>query len=219
MSAYKTIGSQVQLIFQTRFPTFTADQFGRALKDKNYVISQAQIALPQNPNAPVIANVFSKGNMNVFISPNANQIFFQLLNTIDPQKMLQDEIMPILLSLNIVDDAIFSISFTCTTTVNAVSEEPGNALTSLVKEGFLKEMSSILAMKLGVTSIRLATSFPLEAEGGLQIVVEPLGTSPKKKYYLSIAYITANEKEFTKFINSFGEKMIFDVIERINQHD
>jgi hypothetical protein len=218
MSLYNPVGSQVQLIFQTRFPTFTADQFTRALKDKAYVVTQGQVNLPQNAGA-ITTNIFSKGNMNVFIFPPANQIFFQLLNTINPHDAIDDEIKPILVSLNIVEDAISSIILTCTTAVSATSEEPQKALTGIIKEDFLKRIDTIVNKNMGAVSIRLATSFPLEKEGGLQVVIEPLGTNPKKSYYVNLAYITANMREFNEFISIFNDKMILDIIESVNGHD
>ena len=43
----RILGSQIQLEFLTKFPTFTPEQFNRALKQKNYFLTQSQIGIAQ----------------------------------------------------------------------------------------------------------------------------------------------------------------------------
>jgi hypothetical protein len=69
--SFSAVGSQVQLTLQTKFQTFTADQFHRALKGKNYLLTQGHVNMPPQQT---MVQMFSKDNLNVFISPNTYQI-------------------------------------------------------------------------------------------------------------------------------------------------
>ncbi|MFQ5821800.1 MAG: hypothetical protein ACE5I5_17575 [Candidatus Heimdallarchaeota archaeon] len=216
MSQYKAVGSHIQLIFQTKFPTFTPDQFSKALKDKNYIMVQSQISNPQNPQAPPIrVQIFSKENVNVFLVQNKNQIVFQILNTVN-LKTIYQEISRILLSLNVLADIILNIGFNFTTKSPAKTE-PQKNLTSLVKGSFLKGIAESVGTNLRVFSIRLATAFPLGKEG-LQVILEPLGTSPRDEYYLNIIYQTTKMDEFNVFVGNFGEDMIQEIIKEVEEN-
>jgi hypothetical protein len=216
MSQFRAVGSHIQLIFQTQFPTFTPDQFSKALKDKNYIMVQSQVSNPQNPQAPpILVQIFSKENVNVFLVQNLNQIVFQILNTVSLETIYQ-EISRILLSLNVLDDIIRNIGFNFTTKSPAKTE-PQKNLTSLVKNNFLKGIAKSLGTELGVFSIRLATAFPLEKEG-LQVILEPLGASPKDEYYLNVIYQTTKMDDFNDFIGRFGEDMVREIIKEVEEN-
>jgi hypothetical protein len=213
MSQFRSIGSNIQIVFQTKFPTFTPDQFGKALKDKKYMVVQSQISDPQNPQAPPIAiQVFSKDNVNVFLVQNRNEIVFQVLNTVNLEK-IYPEISRILISLNVLSDIILGIRFNFTTKSKAKTP-PRDNLTSLVKKEFLEGITKSLGKKLEVFTIRLATEFPLGQEG-MQVVLEPLATSPKDEYYLNIAYQTKDLNGFNRFVRKFGEEMIQKIITEV----
>lgn len=213
MCGFSTVGSQVQLTFQTKFQTFTADQFNRALKDKNYLMTQGQINTPQPPQQ-FIAQIFSKENLNVFINPTTNQIFFQILNTVNPLVLIENEIKQILISLNVVQEVIFSIIFNCTTTVYT-DVEPVKSLTGLLNPDLLNNISNTLNTKLTVASIKLSTSYPLEGGEGIQLILEPLATNPKKQYFVTIVHITNDMDKFDSFIRKFGDKLVQEIIGQV----
>lgn len=216
MSPFKSVGSHVQLVFRTKFPTFTPDQFGKALKERAYSMVQGQVANPQNPQAPPIAvQLYSKGNINVFLLQQLNQIVFEVLNTVNLQPVYE-EIKKLLFSLNIVSDAILITILNCSTRAKTKTE-PQKNLTSLVNRGFLEGITKNLGEKLGVFSIRLATTFPLTKEG-LQIVLEPLGTSPKNEYYLNITYRTPDMNKLNEFVERFGEDLINEIIGEVEKN-
>jgi len=220
--ATPAIGTQVQLVFRTQFLTFTAELFSKALKEKKYLEVRGQIPNPQNPQAPPIPiQTFSKGNVTVFLpltqslSPNA--IVFEILNTINLEPMYKEEVKSILTALNIFPDIVSDASFNCTTRTKAKTR-PLDRLTSMIDQIFLERISKNFAKKLQVCSIRLATAFPLEREGGFQVVVEPLATNPEKEYYLNIAYKTTKMNEFDKFISEFGSDMIQRIMEETTKN-
>jgi len=208
MNMASAIGSQVKLVFRTKFPTFTPDQFNKALRDKKYTMVPAQIPNPQNPQASITVQTFSKENMNIYLAPN-NQIVFQILNTRNLHEIYQ-EVEGILVSLNVYSPAILDIIFNSTTNFEA-KVEPQKRLTSLVEARFLQGIEKNFGVKLGVFSIRLATTFPLAREG-IQVILEPMGTSPKNEYYLNITYRTANMEKFNQFVRKFGNEMIRETI-------
>lgn len=210
MSQFRAVGSYVQLLFRTKFPTFTPDQFVKALKDRKYSSVQGQVSNPQNPQAPPIAvTLFSKGNINIYLIPNLNQVVLQILNTVNLQSAYE-EISKILFELNIIKDIVSDIVFNCTTKA-PTKIEPKKNLTSLVNTDFLQGIAKEFKEDLGVVSIRLATTFPLERDG-LQVILEPLGTSPKSDYYLNIIYRTSDMDKFDAFVRNFGDSVIQGII-------
>lgn len=216
MSQFKAIGSNIQMVFQTKFPTFTPDQFGKALKDKNYIVVQSQITNPQNPQAPPIPiQIFSKENVNVFLIQNKNEVVFQVLNTVNLETIYQ-EISRILVSLNVLADIVLSIRFNFQTKSKATTP-PQENLTSLVKHEFLEGIKKSLGKNLQVYTIRLATEFPLGKEG-MQVVLEPLAANPKDDYYLNITYQTTDLNDFNGFVLSFGEEMIQKIIDEVEKN-
>ena len=215
MSQFLAVGSQINIICQTKFLTFTPDQFMKALREKNFIKVQSQLSDPANPAAPPLSvPMFSKDNVNVIYLQNRRRIVFQILNTVN-LKEIYAELKKIMLLLNIVSDAIRHISFVCNTRPKARTE-PQKNLTSLVKPDLLKGIKKSLGTELAVSSIRLGSSFPLEREG-LQVTLEPLGTSPKDQYFLNIAFRTSDMGEFDRFIGSFGESMIREIVKEVEQ--
>ncbi|MFI5405340.1 MAG: hypothetical protein ACHQ1D_02375 [Nitrososphaerales archaeon] len=215
MNSYGAVGSYVQLTFQTKFPTFTPDQFMASLKDKNYSMTQGTANLPSGQM--ITTQIFSKQNLSVFISPSTNQIFFQILNTINPQEIIEKEIKNILVYLNIVEEVLLSVMFTFNTSVPSKGD-PHSNLTSLLDQKFRKHCKDILQNSLGVTSLRLASSFPIEKDG-LQLIVEPLGTDPKHRYYLNLTYVTDKMHKFNDFIDKFGERMVLELMDGIDKNE
>ena len=217
MSNYtRSIGSQIQLVFQAKFPTFTADQFHKSLKNEKYIDVRQAISNPQDPQAaPRTVQMFSKDNVNVFLSSIPNTIVFQILNIVN-LKEIYKEITKILLSLNIYPDIISRASLNCNTR-SVAKTEPKKNLTSLIEKDFLKGISANLGRKLEVSSIRLSTAFPLGIEEGLQVLLEPLGTSPKDEYYLNIIYQTPDIKKFDTFIKKFGDDTIQEIIKEVEK--
>jgi len=209
------IGTQVQLVFQTQFLTFTPDQFSKVMKERNYLEIRSHIANPMSPQTPISIQSFSKENVTVLlppaIPPNPNPIVFQILNTINLGQKYK-EVNDILVSLNIFPEIISNSSFKCTTRTKAETN-PQDRLTSLVDSTFLKKISKNISANFKVFSIRFANVFPLEREGGCHVIIEPLATNPDKEYYLEIVYVTTKKSELDKFINEFGSDMIQRIIE------
>lgn len=211
------IGTQVQLVFRTQFLTFTAELFSKVLKEKEYLEVRGQIPNPTNPQAPPISiQTFSKGDVTVFLPPvqppNVNAIVFQILNTRNLESLYKKEMKKILLALNMFPDIVSDASLTCTTRMKAKTK-PLDRLTSIVNQDFLDRISKNFGTKLKAYSVRLATTFPLDREGGFQVIVEPLVSNPEKEYYLNISYRTTKMNDFDKFISIFGSDMIQRIIE------
>jgi hypothetical protein len=165
MTDIRILGSQIQLEFLTKFPTFTPEQFNRALKQKNYFLTQSQIGIAQKGDVqPFTAPVFSKGNVSVILL-QSNELVFQILNAQCIEKIIQGDIKEILVPLNITHDVIERIMFDCSTTVMISKGESIKNLTDFVKEDVLEQIEKPLELetKLAVTSIRLTTKFPIRA--------------------------------------------------------
>jgi len=216
MSA-RSMGSQIQLVFQVKFPTFTPDQFNQALKAKDFLLTPSQAISPQGQ--PVQVQMFSKGNLLVFFVPSPQnppqfQIVFQALNTVSlayapSGGVLLQDIMDILKGLNIVEDVVSLITFNCNTRAPATID-PMKGLTTGVKPELLEKITKALGYDLNVTSLRLGTVFPLRE--GIQLTVEPLGSDPTKEFYVNVIFQTRDMKEFDKFIKKFGEDIIENII-------
>jgi len=210
------IGTQVQLVFQTQFLTFTADLFSKALKEREYLEVRGQMPNPQNPQAPIPIQTFSKGDITVFLPPtqppNPNAIIFQVLNTVNLGTIYNKEVKEILLRINIYPEIVSDAIFNCITKMEAKAK-PLDRLTSMVDRTFIERISNNLGTKMKVSSIRFTTTFPPERVGGFQVVVEPLVSNPEKNYYLNISFKTTRMNEFDKFISEFGSDMIHRIME------
>jgi hypothetical protein len=217
----RILGSQIQLEFLTKFPTFTPEQFNRALKEKNYFMTQSQISIAQKSEVqPFIAPVFSKGNLSVILL-QSNELVFQILNAEIIEKIIQDDIKEILVPLNITRDVIERIMFDCSATVMIHKGEPIKSLTNLVKKNVLEKMQEPLEpeIKLAVTSIRLTTEFPVRAqEEATEVVLEPFGSSPKNQFFLNIHYQTPEMSKFDAFIRRFSDDMVEKIIEGVIEY-
>lgn len=218
MMSARSVGSQIQLVFLVKFPTFTPDQFNQALKAKDFLMTPSQAISPQGQ--PTQVQIFSKGNLLVFFAPNPQnpaqfQIVFQALNTVSlvyaaSGGVLLQDIMDILARLNIVEDVVSLITFNCITRAPATID-PMKGLTAGVKPELLEKITKALGSNLNVTSLRLGTVFPLQK--GIQLVLEPLGSDPTKEFFVNVLFQTSDMKEFDKFIKEFGENVINDIIE------
>lgn len=214
MSSTSAIGSQIRITYQTNFPTFTPDQISKILKEKEYTIGQSRITDIQQPNVPSITvPMFSKDNISIFINQPVNQIGFIILNTINLDTVYK-EITTILSSLNIISEVILNISFVFITRYK-VKKKPQEQMTAMLKEKFVENLSSEFEEKFVVTSIRLSTSFP--PHEGLQIIFEPLSTSPEDHYFINISYQTIDWDAFQSFMEKFGEEMIKEFINEVEK--
>lgn len=221
----KSIGSRIQLAYQVNFPTFTPDQFTKVLKEKGFQMTPSQAITPQGQ--PTQLNLFSKGNLIIFFAPSPQnptqrQIIFQVLNRVNLKSLNGDtspneDISSILLGLNIREDVVSTITFTCTTRADAIID-PMKGLTNGIKPELLKKINEAFSTKLNVTSLRLGTTSPSnlkEGKGFTQLILEPLGNDPTKQFFVNVTFQTSDMKKFDDFINGFGEDVILSMIEAI----
>lgn len=216
MSA-KFVGSQIQLVFQVDYATFTPDQFNQTLKEKGFQITPVQAIGPQGQATPI--QTFSKGNLIIFfvmnpLNPSQIQIVFRVLNTVSLMSgprggMLMQDIKDILAGFNVVEDVISLVSFNCITKAVATFD-PTKGLTAGVKPALLKKTTKALGANLKVTSLRLGTDFPLQT--GMQLTLEPLSSDPTKQFFINVVYQTKDMKELDTFIRGFGENTIQDIV-------
>lgn len=214
MASSEAIGSQVRLTFTTKFATFTPAQIENILTRKGFSVGQGRISnalMPQMPS--ILVPMFSKDDINIYINQPANQISYLILNTVNLEEIYK-EVIEVLSSLNIISDVIANISFSCITRKKA-KIDPKKKMTDLINKELLKKMSEDLGFELSVTSLRLAYSFPFDE--GIQVILEPLSTSPIDQYFLNIAYQTLNFNDFNSFIKKFGETMIGKIIEEVEK--
>jgi hypothetical protein len=205
------IGTQVELVFQTQFVTFTPEQFMRALKDRNYMEIRGQIA--DSHGQPISIQTFSKGDTTVFL-PSASlpsPIVFRIINTVSLESRYK-EVNDLLVAMNIYPNIISTASFTCMTKAKAKTH-PVDKLTSIVDKTFVDRISKNLGTEMKVISVRLGTSFPMKQEGGYEVTIEPLMTNAEEEYFVSIVFRTHKMDEFSKFIDQFGSNMIQKIIE------
>lgn len=210
------IGTEVRLVFQTQFQTFTPDQFTKTLKERSYLESRSQIQNPANPQAPPTSiPSFSKEDISVLIPPAFPQanptIFFRIINTINLKSIYNGEVNPMLNSLKIFPDLVSQANFRCTTRWPAKTK-PLDRLTSLVNKTFIDRISKDFPAPLGIGSLRFTTDPQSEREG-CQVIIEPLASNREKEYYLEISYRTTNKNEFDDFIDKFGNTMIQKIME------
>jgi hypothetical protein len=205
------IGTQVELVFHTQFVTFTAEQFDRALKSKNYIEVRQQVLDPQG--RPVSLQAFSKGDTTVFLPPVSPPapVVFRIINTVNLESRYK-EVKEMLIAMNIYPNIVSLASFTCTTRTKAKSK-PLERLTSLVNKTFVAKISKNLEATMKVSSIRLGTSFPMKQEVGYEISIEPLMTNAEEEYFISIVYTTHKMDDFDKLISQFGSDLIQRIIE------
>jgi hypothetical protein len=206
------IGTQVELVFRSQFVTFTAEQFDRALKSKNYIEVRQQTSDPQG--RPISLQAFSKGDTTVFLPPVSAPapVVFRIINTVNLE-LRYKEVKEMLISMNMYPNIVSSASFTCTTKTKASTSKPLDRLTSIVDRKFVTRISKNLEAPVKVSTIKLTTSFPMKQEGGCEILIEPLMTNPEEEYYLSIVYTTHKMEDFDKFISQFGSDLIQKIIE------
>jgi len=207
-------------------PTFTPDQFTKVLKEKGFKMTVSPAVTPQGQ--PAQLSLFSKENLIIFFSTNPQNptqvnIIFQVLNTINIKSALNggtspnDDIRSILMGSNIEEDVVSTITFSCTTRQNAIID-PMKGLTDAIKPKLLEQINKALRSKLNLISLQLGTTIPvnlMEGKDSIQLVLEPLGTDPTKKFFVSLTFQTRNMRKFDEFINGFGEDVIRSVIEAI----
>jgi hypothetical protein len=175
--------------------------------------SQSLVAVP--------VQTFSKGNIAIFLLPSGPSLppllVFQILNTVDLNSSSSGSFAPneiineMLGRLNIVPNVVALITFSCVTMMITKDRTPTEVLTSNFKQENLDAISKAVNRKLGVQTIRLGDSFPLEKRG-LQILIEPLVANPNKQYYVNILLHTDDQAEYSQFISYFGEKQIEEIV-------
>ncbi len=213
MTSFGAVGTQIQLMFQTKFPTFTPEQFSPAMTEREFILVRGKVPNPENPQGPLeTVQLFSKENVNVYLGGGLNQVHFQILNMLNLNDVYID-VKKILLDLNVISNVISNIGFLCVTTCLSPTK-PQDNLTALMNSSFLADMSRALGVEVVISSIRLATTFPLE-KNGVQMLIEPLGTSPEDHFYLNIIYQSSNMDIFNVFIEKFGRTMIQEIIEEV----
>lgn len=222
MSA-RSVGSQIQLVYQVRFLTFTPDQFTQVLKSKGFGAALTQMT---NPQGQIIQlPLYSKGNLIVFFvqvpqtpPPPQIQIIFQALNTVSLASAVSggsspnQDIVDILMGLNVVEDVISQATLTCTTRAQSKTD-PTKCLTDDIKPELLDKVKKTLGSDLNVTLLRLGTAFPLQK--GVELILQPLPSDPTKEFSVNVIYQTSDMREFEDFISEFGEDKIQSIIEAI----
>lgn len=212
------VGSNVNLLFKSKYMTFTPSQFNNTFKELNFLPSQGPLVQSNIPNAPPVpTTLFSKDNLVVVYNPVEFLLIFQILNTVDFQGIYNREIIPILARLNLVEDAVSTRSIECTTQIR-VKKSPIDMINSLVEKKFMNEMNAIVGMNsLKATTLRIVTAFPF-ADEGLQILMEPLATDSTGSYYLQIVFRTQETSKFNEFVNRFGTNMLQKIAEEAGKY-
>lgn len=213
-----SVGSNVKLMFKSKYMTFTPSQFNVTFKELNYLASQGPQVQSNMPNIPpVTTTLFSKENLVVVYNPLDATLIFQILNTINFHSIYEKEIKPILIRLNLVEQAVSIRSLECTTQIH-VEQNPINMINSLVEEKFVQDMTEIVGVdSLKVATIRINTSFPFVDEG-LQIIMEPLLTDPEGTIYLHIVFRTQETSKFNEFVNKFGTEMLERMVKEVGKY-
>lgn len=215
MPSPSAIGSQIRILYQTNFPTFTPNQVSKILREKDYTFGQSTYHDSQNPRLSQITfPMFSKDNLSIYINASQNAIGFMILNTVNLDEVYE-EITTILSSLNIVSEVISNISFSLITRYN-VDHNPQTQMTALLKTEFVEGLTSALDERLSLSSINLTTSF--SSEEGLTVAFEPLISSPENHYFVSISYQTTEWDSFQSFIEKYRNEilsLIFGEVEKI----
>lgn len=223
MMSSRSVGSQVQLVYQVRFLTFTPDQFTQVLKSKGFGVTLTQMTNPQGQTIQL--PLYSKGNLIVFFvqvpqipPPPQIQIIFQALNTVSLASAVSggsspnQDIVDILMGLNVVEDVISQATLTCTTRAQS-KINPTKCLTDNIKPELLDKVKKTLGSNMNVTLLRLGTAFPLQK--GVELVLQPLPSDPTKEFSVTVIYQTSDMREFEDFISEFVEDKIQSIIEAI----
>ena len=207
------VGSNVNLLFQSRSVTFTPDQFTRVIQEKGFMATQGVASVSLNPNAPPVQTVyFSKDNLMVLYNPSEYLVMFQIINTLNFAEMYQNDILPILKSLNFVHEIINVMGLECNTKI-ITDKSTIKSLTLLLNKDFLNEVSGELGIEnLAVFTIRMSSQRQQEKTENMTVIIEPLVTDPEHSYHFSIIYRTIDNSKFDAFINRFGEDMILKII-------
>jgi len=209
----REVGTQIQLQFQTIYPTFTPDVFNKTLQGRSYSMVQAQSnPSPQQP--PVAIQLFSKDNVSVYYLQGNNQLVFGIMNTLSLDTPIE-EIKQVLIPLNIVPEAISSIVFQCATNVG--SSGPEESLSRLLKESMLTKVREVLDSETAVSSIRFGTVIDGGGKDGIQIVIEPLKTSPSTHYNIRVVFRTADMTRFDDFISRFNQDLLGSLVQVVEE--
>lgn len=210
------VGSNVNILFQSKSLTFTPDQFNKVFREQGFTATQGVAPISQNPNAkPVPTVYFSKDNLIVLFNPVEYLVIFQIINTLNFSQLYDKEIKPILTSLNFVPEIVNMMGLECNTKITS-TKSPRASLTSLLKKEFRAEISK----KLGINNLSV---FTIRLIGGddktenITLIIEPLLTDPEGIYHVSLSYRTLDNSKFNEFVSKFGEQLIRDIIEEANK--
>lgn len=211
------VGSNINLLFQSRSVTFTPDQFNRVFQEKGFTATPGVANVSLNPNAPPVQTVyFSKNNLLVLYNPSEYLVMFQIINTLNFSELYQNEIIPILKSLNFVPEIINVMGVECNTKIT-MGISPVQSLTSLLKKELLDGISNALGIKnLSVFTIRLVGG--IEQIENMTIAIEPLVTDPQRAFHFSLTYRTVDSSKFNDFVNRFGEGMILQIMKESGKY-
>ena len=206
-----TIGANVTLLFQSKYQTFTPEQFITTFQKLGFVQTKGSANISANPAAQAVpTTMFSKQNLIVLYNPNENLIIFQIINTLDFNPLYEDKILKILASLNFNPTSVSLMGIDATTQVHDV-KYPIATLSSLTKPEFIADLNTLSGDgDMVVSGIKLGT-VGSEKES-LSINLEPLQTDPSGSYFIAIAYRTKESDKFNEFVKDFGAKMIEDII-------
>lgn len=212
------VGSNVNLLFQSKSMTFTPDQFNKVFRERGFSATQGIAPISQNPNAKPIPTVyFSKDNLIVLYNPVEFLVLFQIINTLDFSQLYDNEIKPILTSLNFVPEIVSMMGLECNTKITSI-KSPRKSLTSLLKQEFRDHLAEIL----GISNLNI---FTLRLIGGddkienINVAIEPLATDLDKIYHVSFSYRTVDNSKFNEFVSRFGEDMIKNIIEETDKYE
>ncbi|MGI0056969.1 MAG: hypothetical protein ACREAK_06295 [Nitrosarchaeum sp.] len=213
----QNVGSNVNLLFQSKSLTFTPDQFNKIFQELGFTATQGPANISQNPNAlPVKAVFFSKNNLMVFYNPVESLVMFQVINTLNFVEIYEKNIKPILSSLNFVPEIVSMMGLECNTQIIS-DKSPILSLTSLLKKEFVDGMNT----KIGVDNLKAFTIRLIGGEENIEsinIAIEPLATAKDKVYHFSMIYRTLDNSKFNQFVNRFGEEMIKEIVKEASRY-
>lgn len=213
-----SVGSNVTLMFKSKYITFTPSQFNTTFKELNYLQSQGPLVPSNIPNTPPVpTTLYSKENLVVIYNPIEALLIFQILNTVDFQPIYEKEVIPILIRLNLVENAVSTRTLECATQIR-VENNPMDSINSLVEKKFMDGLTSIFGMEpLKAITLRINTAFPF-ADEGLQILIEPLVSDPTGTFYMHIVFRTLETSKFNNFVSRFGTNMLEKIVEEISKY-
>jgi len=211
-----SVGSQVSLLFQSKFATFTPAQFVKTFQEQGFIQTRGNANISANPMAqPVLTNIFSKDDLIVLFNPNENIIIFQILNTLDFNDIYEKEIQKILVNLNFNPSSVGMLGIDSSIQVHEV-KPPIDSITSLTNKKFVESMKDLgIGEEVNITSLRFNTKGT--DKESLSVAIEPLLSNPTGSYHVMVVYRTKENDKFNEFVTKFGTKMIEKIINGVEE--